>query len=283
MLNGEFILSDKPCLKYNNRGLRWGDTFSVQLRGNSCFVYDFDKYFDCIKQMTEMLEMENNEFRPKTLANDIYLLLQKNRIYKEFAVTITIFRNSNDNNKLASDNSFSTLLSAESLPHEFYSINAKGLFTDILNIPQIATTSIPDFPVELLCGKLMSENNLDDLIITDEKGILKRSLYSNIFFTKGNSLIYASLHDNISPNKVFASRISYLANQKLGMDIYESTFDLQKLNDIDGMFLADPINGIRWVVGLGRKRFFKAKADEIAYEVYNYYKTEIERLKKSRS
>ena len=63
------------------------------------------------------------------------------------------------------------------------------------------------------------------------------------------------------------------------MEIYQSPVNSSKLKAIDGMFLADPVNGIRWVVGLGKERFYIGMANDIAYEVYNYYKEEIERQK----
>ena len=101
MLNGNIMPSDTPCLSYDNRGLLWGDSFSVQLRGNSCFVYDFSSYFACISRIAESMGMQADEsFSAKSFANDISLLLKKNRIYKEFVATITIFRNSNNTNKI---------------------------------------------------------------------------------------------------------------------------------------------------------------------------------------
>ena len=281
MLNGTIMPSDSPCLSYDNRGLLWGDSFTVKLRGNSCIVYDFKNNFQCICKMAESMGMEApDSFKPKIFANDLLLLLRKNRIYKEFAATLTIFRNSSDTNKIASTNTFSTLVSVESLPHEFYSINKNGIFTDIFDSSKvISEIANPNFSYELISGKMLEENDLDDLIITDKDGNYVRSLHSDIFFLKDKSLIYASGHENFSINAVFSSRIMQIANSKLGMEIYKSEVNKNKLNGVEGMFLADPVNGIRWVVGLGRERFYIGMANDIAYEVYNYYKEEIERLK----
>lgn len=281
MLNGEIMPSDTPCLTYNNRGLQWGDSFSVQLRGNSCIVYDFDMYFQCITQMVETLGMQSDSLKPKSFANDILLLLRKNRIYKEFSVKITFFRNSADNNKLAYDNTFSTIISVDNLPHEFYSINTNGIFTDLLELPEtIQRNMVPNFPWEVLCARQKEENGLDDVIITDNNGNFRKSISSDIFFMKENSLIYASSPEILSANKVFSTRIAKLASQKLGMTIYESPISEQNIKKVDSMFLADPINGIRWVVGLGRKRFLKGNVEQIAYEIYSHYKTEIDTKKR---
>lgn len=281
MLNGTIMPSDTPCLNYDNRGLLWGDSFTVQLRGNSCRVYDFKNYFQCICKMAETIGMEmNDSFKSRIFANDLMLLLKKNRIYKEFCATITIFRNSNGTNKIASTNTFSTLVSVESLLHEFYSINKDGIFTDILDISKMATQIVnPNFPYELVCKKILEENELDDLIITDNSGNYRRSIYSDIFFLKDKSLIYASDPENFSINAVFSSRIMQIAKIKLGMEIYQSAVNSNKLKAVDCMFLADPVNGIRWVVGLGRERFYSGMVNDIAYEVYNYYKEEIEKQK----
>jgi len=280
MLNGEILPSDKPCLGYNNRGTIWGDSFTIQLRGNSCFVYDFDNYFAVITKMLETYSMKPKDwFSAKNMANDICLLLRKNRIYKEFYVTITFFRNSDNNEKLASDNTFSLLMSAESLPHEFYSINKDGIFTDVMD--NYAQESLPtsNFQPELLCHKIMLEKELDDIIITDNMSNYRRSLFSDIFFINDNSLVYASYPNSISINTVFSSRIMEIADKKLNMKIYHSPVNHNTLKNIKGMFLADPLNGIRWVVGLGLDRFYQENINDIALEVYFYYKSEIENKK----
>lgn len=281
MLNGKNMLSDSPCLYYDNRGLLWGDSFTVQLRGNSCFVYDFNNYFQCISKIAKSMGMEADEsFKPKIFANDLTLLLRKNRIYKEFCATITIFRNSNNTNKLSDTNTFSTLVSVESLPHEFYSINKDGIFTDIFDATKLsAQIANPNFLYELISRRILAENDLDDLIITDKDRNYRRSLYSDIFFMKDKSLIYASDPAVVSINVVFSSRIMQIAKSKLGMEIYQSAVNSSKLKAVDAMFLADPVNGIRWVVGLGRDRFYRGMVNDIAAEVYSYYKDEIENLK----
>ena len=281
MLNGTRMPSDSPCLKYDNRRLLWGDSFTVKLRGNSCRVYDFNNYFLCICKMAESIGLEPDElFKPKIFANDLMLLLKQNRIYKEFCATITIFRNSTGTNKITDTDTFSTLVSVESLPHEFYSINKDGIFTDVFDSSKLITEiANPNFSYELISGKILAENDLDDLIITDNNGNYRRSLYSDIFFLKDKSLIYASDPTNVSINAIFSSRIMQIASSKLGMEIYQSEVNQSKLKGVEGMFLADPMNGIRWVVGLGRERFYSGMVNDIAYEVYNYYKEEIERLK----
>lgn len=281
MLNGTIMPSDSPCLSYDNRGLLWGDSFTVKLRGNSCIVYDLKNYFQRICKMLESVGMETDDsFKHNFFANDLMLLLKKNRIYKEFCATITLFRNSNNTSKLADKNTFSSLVSVESLPHEFYSINKDGIFTDVFDSSKLITEiANPNFSYELISGKILAENDLDDLIITDNNGNYRRSLYSDIFFLKDKSLIYASDPTNVSINAIFSSRIMQIASSKLGMEIYQSEVNQSKLKGVEGMFLADPVNGIRWVVGLGRERFYSGMVNDIAYEVYNYYKEEIERLK----
>ncbi|MBQ2076180.1 MAG: hypothetical protein II471_01575, partial [Bacteroidales bacterium] len=171
-------------------------------------------------------------------------------------------------------------VSVESMPHEFYSINKDGIFTDVFDSSKLITEiANPNFSYELISGKILAENDLDDLIITDNNGNYRRSLYSDIFFLKDKSLIYASDPTNVSINAIFSSRIMQIASSKLGMEIYQSEVNQSKLKGVEGMFLADPVNGIRWVVGLGRERFYSGMVNDIAYEVYNYYKEEIERLK----
>lgn len=277
MLNGEIQPSSQPCLTHDNRGLLMGDSFSIKLRGNSCFVYDFKSYFQTIEKMIELYGMVADDyFCAKILANDIMLLLRKNRIYKEFAVTITLFRN----NEGQEPNSFSTLLSVESIDQEFYQLNKNGIFTDIFVAGQdIMSSPNPKLFIQLRCKEIIKENNLDDIIITSNDGIYRHGLNSDIFFMKDNTLIAATKHNLSSANSVFSAKLEELAHTKLEMEVIHKEMQKSELKNIDAMFLADPILGIRWVVGLGRERFYHGKVEDIAYEIQNYYKVEIKKLK----
>ncbi len=277
MLNGEIQPSSQPCLTHDNRGLLMGDSFSIKLRGNSCFVYDFKSYFQTIEKMIELYGMVADDyFCAKILANDIMLLLRKNRIYKEFAVTITLFRN----NEGQEPNSFSTLLSVESINQEFYQLNKNGIFTDIFVAGQdIMSSPNPKLFIQLRCKEIIKENNLDDIIITSNDGIYRHGLNSDIFFMKDNTLIAATKHNLPSANSVFSAKLEELAHTKLEMEVIHKEMQKSELKNIDAMFLADPILGIRWVVGLGRERFYHGKVEDIAYEIQNYYKVEIKKLK----
>lgn len=277
MLNGEIQPSSQPCLTHDNRGLLMGDSFSIKLRGNSCFVYDFKSYFQTIEKMIELYGMVADDyFCAKILANDIMLLLRKNRIYKEFAVTITLFRN----NEGQEPNSFSTLLSVESIDQEFYQLNKNGIFTDIFVAGQdIMSSPNPKLFIQLRCKEIIKENNLDDIIITSNDGIYRHGLNSDIFFMKDNTLIAATKHNLPSANSVFSAKLEELAHTKLEMEVIHKEMQKSELKNIDAMFLADPILGIRWVVGLGRERFYHGKVEDIAYEIQNYYKVEIKKLK----
>lgn len=277
MLNGEIKPSDMPCLMHDNRGLLLGDSFSIKLRGNSCFVYDFKRYFQTIEKMLGIYGMVKDEcFSAKILANDISLLLKKNRIYKEFSVTITFYRN----NENPEQNSFSTLMSVENIDHEFYQLNKNGIFTDIFVADkEILSSPNPKLFTRLRCEEIIRENNLDDIIIAEDNGTYNHSLSSDIFFLKDNTLIIATKHNLPSANTVFSKKVEELANTKLKMTTIHKDMRKADLKNVDGMFLADPINGIRWVVGLGRERFYQGKVEDIAFEILDYYKKEIKKLK----
>ncbi|MCF0206673.1 MAG: aminotransferase class IV [Bacteroidales bacterium] len=275
LLNGEILPSTEPCLSYSNRGLLWGDAFTFKLRGNSCIVYDYDKYYDMVCNILKSLSIGSIDamFTRKSFANDIYLLLQKNRIYKEFVITVTVFRNSEDTNFLTQESKGSFLVSAESKSPEYYNINKEGLFLKTVDFGG-------DRSLEMFSAKILQEERLDDLILCDARGIVVRSLHSDIYFINDKTLICATAQNDFSANSIFSCRLKQLVKEKMGMSVVEKKVQVVEAEKFTGMFLADNVNGIRWVVGLDKFRYYPSSIEDIAFEIYSYYRKEIETKKK---
>lgn len=270
MLNGEFKLSDTPCLAYNNRGLLYADSFSVELRGNSSKAYLFQFFYDYIIKMMGIFKMEcplNLEY--KLLATDLNLLLQKNRIYKEFTSTITIFRNSSSS-KLAINNSVSILISVEALTKEQYIINEDGIIISIHNDYHIPDYYYTDYllPKHLEFIYPIPEliiNKTEDIILTDKNGNICKSILSNIYFVKDNLIIVP--RRVIKNDTLIFHNFILLIFENLQFKIETREVIESDLYTFDEIFLADIIRGIRWIKGYKDKRYFNKTSRTIIKEI----------------
>ncbi len=128
MLNSEIIRSSEPCLFSDNRGILFGDTFSIELRGNSSKAFLSETHFDYLISVMKIMGMERPLFLKRSIfETDLELLLQKNRIYKGFSAMVSVFRSGTGFSRISNENTASVLISVEALPDEYYALNEKGL------------------------------------------------------------------------------------------------------------------------------------------------------------
>ena len=254
MLNRKILAANEPCLYYNNRGLVFGDAFSFQVRGNSSKSFFLNDNYQYLITTAEKLKMKIPEnYKVFCLETDIELLLQKNRIYKEFSARITVFRN--DDTNFAS-----ILISVEALQNEYYSLNETGLkisTCENYNINQNLLKHNHYFtPVEeVLLKQQIQNSNIDNLLITDENDNIIKTCDSNVFFVKDNHVFVPKEFINDS-NKMFSEYILKIVSE---LNIKFSRIDIKTkdIKDLDEIFIVNPIIGINWVLAHGEKRFFR--------------------------
>lgn len=271
-LNGVFMLSSEPCLMFNNRGFAHNDVFSIRCRGTSSQVYFFDAYYKHIMQMMEKMKMKHSALiKSELFSTDISLLLQKNRIYQGFAVDIFFFRNSSDG-YITTDNSVSFLISAESLPNEDFTINKKGILTDVnkkikLEIETEENFDNPKFSDDMLLFDELFENKLDNYFLLNENNKIVRAIDYEILFLKSNTFIFPNRFP-ATDFKVIVNEVQGILNAKKAkiefLDVKPS--DVLKMDEI---MLIHPVHGIQWVVGYGEKRYI-CKIGRILQEELNY-------------
>ncbi|MDD2634576.1 MAG: aminotransferase class IV [Bacteroidales bacterium] len=264
MLNSEILPADKPCLFANNRGLKYGDAFSILLRGNSSKVFLFEQNFDFFIEYMRKSKMQVPVLFEKSIfATDIELLLQKNRIYQGFKAEVTVFRNASET-KLSDDNTVSVLITVEKNETEWFKLNNKGLKIDVADwfyIPDFIckNSAYPVFSEEFLLKSNLNFSEADQWLLIDEKQIILRTTDAVLFCTKGKSIY---IPKNILPNyyNVFVN-FALLTLQELGYQVYKADITRADLIEFDELFLIDPVNGIRWCLAYKGKRYFHKTSD----------------------
>ncbi len=266
MINGEILPANKPCLFANNRGLKYGDAFTIALRGNSSKVFLFDQNYELfIKSMEKLKMIVPVLFKKSIFETDIELLLQKNRIYQGFKAEVTVFRNASET-KLSNDNTVSILITVKKTEKEWFQLNSKGLKIDIADwfyIPDFISKNniISIFSEELLLSNNLHFADADQWLLTNEKKIILRTADAVLFCVKGKSVY---IPKTILPNyyKVFANFVLGIL-QKLDYQIYKADITDSDLAEFDELFLVDPVNGIRWCLAYKEKRYFHKTSENL--------------------
>ncbi|MBN2779017.1 MAG: aminotransferase class IV [Bacteroidales bacterium] len=270
MLNSEILPADKPCLFADNRGLKYGDSFTIKLRGNSSKAFLLDYNFTFMIDAMKKLKMQPPVLSKKSIfATDLELLLQKNRIYQGFCAEISVFRNTSDR-KTSSDNSVSILITVEKADTEWYEHKTTGLRIDVhkkIHIPDyIYNNSLtPIFSPEYLLQNSPDYNQADEWLLTNDKKIILRTTDSILFCVKDKSII---IPKNISPQYlgVFCEFVTNTAIES-GIEVYKADVTESDLYNFDELFLCDPTNGIRWILSYKEKRFYHKTSEKLIRKI----------------
>ncbi|MDD3861011.1 MAG: aminotransferase class IV [Bacteroidales bacterium] len=259
MLNGEILPAAKPCLSHLNRGFLYADVFSFDLRGNSSKAFFADRYFDYLIATMSRLKMERPLLLKKSIfETDLELLLQKNRIYKGFTARVSVFRDDSPS-LLPEKNSVSILITVNEFPQEEYKVLNNGLKLNILRnytIPDFVFKSdiTPYFNEELLLSSYLEEFDIDDVFITDSKSNVVKTIFSSVFIIKDNKLFVPERIPNDS-KKVFTELVIDAA-RSLKILVLPKSIKKEDLSSADEIFCVDVINGIRWVLAYGERRYY---------------------------
>ncbi|HQP05274.1 MAG TPA: aminotransferase class IV [Bacteroidales bacterium] len=268
MLNGSFLPAENPCIMPGNRGLLFGEVVWQSMRGCSSKVFFFDTYFDHLCEELDKKDIQRPSlFTSKIIEHDIFLLLQKCRIYTGALIRITVFRNANNDYFYYPDVPVSVLIEAESHIDQHYTLSETGLkmaaFEEVL-FPSV----IPNFTSTLqglgFAGmqKHFSSYHVDNLFLVNDDGNIFQTPDANVMFIKDNDLFIPSERYLYSTDVL----CGYVENaaEKIGLSVSrDSEIQPRDLLNFDEVLLIDSIHGIRWVQAFGEKRFYNRVATKL--------------------
>ncbi|MBP7076503.1 MAG: aminotransferase class IV [Bacteroidales bacterium] len=268
MLNGAFLPAENPCIMPGNRGMLYGEVVWQTMRGASSKVFFFDAYFEHLCDEMNMKGIPLPAlFSSKIVEHDIFLLLQKCRIYRGSLVRITVFRNENDSFFYQADSPVSVLIEAENHPDQHYLLNETGLrmaaFEDIL-YPSVKPVFTASYQALGFTGieKYIRLLNANNVFLVNDEGNIFQAPDANVMFIKDNDLFIPSERYLYSTDVL----CGYVENaaEKIGLSVSrDSEIQPRDLLNFDEVLLIDSIHGIRWVQAFGEKRFYNRVATKL--------------------
>ncbi len=266
-LNGEYIKISQAKLSVRNRALYYGDALFETIHANGTVPQFLEKHYNRLIHGMKVLNMSIPEyFTLEYLFKKIQGILVRNKYFKGARVRLTIYRNEGGL-YTPENNDISFIIDTTKLDHYKYILNEKGYFVDIFPdikkpINKISSLKSANSLIFVLAGIYRKNKNLDDCIILNEKGYLCESISSNIFLVKNKKLYTPPLKDGCIPGIMREVLIELL--QKNGFYISEQqSLTVNDILDADEFFLTNAINGIRWVLGFKKRRFFNIISNEI--------------------
>jgi branched-chain amino acid aminotransferase len=120
------------------------------------------------------------------------------------------------------------------------------------------------------------EKNLDDMLLTNEKGVLIESSNSNLFIVSNGVLYTPGLEDGCLAGTMRMQVIN-LAIQH-GIKVYECSIMPQNLLAADEIFFTNAIRGIVWVGGYRTKRYYNSLGRKLQSFLNDYWSNYFEKL-----
>ncbi|HBF88746.1 MAG TPA: 4-amino-4-deoxychorismate lyase [Bacteroidales bacterium] len=272
--NGEYLKKETFQLSTNNRSFRYGDGLFETMHANGRKTQFLTKHFERILNGMQKLKMNiPNQFTVAKIDSLISSLLSRNKMFQGAKIRLAVYRV--DGGLYTPDsNNISYIIESEKLEDEIYSLNKTGLKLGIYNsIPKpinyFSDIKSSNSLIYVLAGIFKKENNFDDCILINENNNLVEAISSNIFMVKDDTIYTPSINEGCIRG-IMRDTISEIASN-IGYIVYDDCIlTSDDLLEADEIFLTNAIQGIRWVVALGERRFFCNVSKQLINELNKF-------------
>ncbi|MCB8964626.1 MAG: aminotransferase class IV [Bacteroidales bacterium] len=273
-LNGNILDGNSPMLFANNRSFLYGDGIFETILAYGTEAKHITLHFARLIKGMKILEIDvppylNESFLSETIAR----LLNKNRLFRNARIRITVFRDT-DGLYTPNGNTAGMLIQTQEMGTNFYELNKQGylidIYTDIKKpINKLSSVKSCNALLFVKAGLYRKANELDDCIILNEENRVAETVSSNIFIVKGNTIYTPSLAEGCIPG-IMREVVCKIA-PTLGYEINKQVaFSVKALMDSDEIFLTNSITGIRWVLGVNQNRYFCNVSKKIVTALNKY-------------
>lgn len=269
--NNKLISRQQIVVGIGNRSFRYGDGLFESIRIANGKIMFPDLHVQRLQRGFSLLKMNP----PEILTNAELLTQQIKRlmaIYPDLRngrVRITAYRN--DGGMYAPDNNdVSYIIEAATIEMDGFRMNQKGLKADVFEemvkpihpLWSVKTTSSAIYAV---AGVFKNQNQLDDVILMNEKGNLCEALTSNLFIVEDKTIITPPLSDGCLDGVM-----RRVIMEKINTGVYtikEESITKKDLLAAGEAFITNATYGIRYLVGYKEKRYYTKAANYLSEEL----------------
>lgn len=256
--NGEIVPANQRVLQLNNRAFHYGDGLFETMRmikGNLQFPGLHAKR---LQTGMKVLKLDSySEMDVDFLKDKARELSTRNKSKNSF-LRLTVFRDA-EGLYTPNSNKMAYTLEWESLQEQQYLLNPRGLIINLYEdlpkpIDMLAALETCNSLQYVLAGVYKQRNRLDDAFILNQNGFLCEAISGNIFI-KYNGTLYTPALSEGCIKGVMRQVVINLA-LKNSIPVTEAQINPQILNEAEEVFITNATQGIQWVLGFGRKRYF---------------------------
>jgi branched-subunit amino acid aminotransferase/4-amino-4-deoxychorismate lyase len=223
-----------------------------------------DHHWNRFSQALQLLKMDPPEGLDKNHLIDLITeLLSLNNNQVGARVRVSVFRGVGGFYKPVSNESH-YMVESQSLENKRYILNTSGKMVGVFNEAQklsgiYSQVKSINAQIFVMASLFAAQNGWDDCIIINENGTVAEAISSNIFMVSGNKLYTPSL-DQGCVDGVMKKVITSLA-QNAGFAVNDCLLTPEDLLDADEVFLTNTVQGVQWVKGFEKKRYYHKVSD----------------------
>jgi len=259
LFNDEYHPVDAPILTASNRSFKFGDGLFESMRMINGKLQFADLHADRLTAGMKALKMEGH-----ALLDDYFLrqktaeLNKRNKWSGNVRFRLSVYR-TGGGIYTPLENKAGYILEGLSLKSNAYDINSKGLIVDVYDemtkpVNKLSNYKTSNALLYVMAGLFKNQNRLDEAIILNQHGFLCESISSNVFVVYQNQIYTPALTEGCVAG-VMRSVVTKMSKMN-NIPVIEAQISPEILNEAEEVFITNATNGIQWIMGYGRKRYF---------------------------
>lgn len=257
--NGTVLSSDAPTIYSNSRAFLYGDGVFESIRIRNGRPINLENHVKRLIEGAKAIKIRPSAFlNVEFFESKIVELCQKSGITEGGKCRISLDRLAGGTYRPES-NELHYFIDVLPVNHNEFALNSKGLEVDIYMDMKKQKNILSNFKVKngliyIMAAIKAQERELDDLLISNDKGGILESSNSNLFVVSNGVLYTPGLEEGCLAGTMRMQIINLALRE--GIKVYECNILPSNLLAADEVFLTNAISGITWVSGYRTKRYF---------------------------
>lgn len=259
LFNDEYHTVDAPVITASNRGFKFGDGLFESMRMINNKLQFADLHADRLAAGMKALKIDGH-----ALMDDYFLrqktsdLSKKNKWNGNVRFRLSVYREG-AGVYTPEINKAGYVLEGIPLSSNLYDINTKGLIIDVFDEMTKPVNMLSNFKTSnallyVMAGIYKTNNRLDEAMILNQHGFLCESISANVFVVY-NKQIYTPALTEGCVGGVMRTAVMQIAKMN-NIPLIEAQINPEILKEAEEVFITNATQGIQWVMGYGRKRYF---------------------------
>jgi branched-chain amino acid aminotransferase len=274
--NGEILPNEGATIAAGNRSYLYGDGLFESIRVMNGKALNLDNHYRRLMEGAKVLKMRIPSFYTvEFFQTKIDELIRKSGITRGGKCKISLDRSSGGT-YFPETNEVSYFIEIYPYESNLFELNHKGLEIDIYTDLKKQKNFLSNYKTKngliyVMAAITAKEKNLDDMLITNDKGGILESISSNLFVVS-NGVLYTPGLDEGCLAGTMRMQVINIALQH-NIKVYECNILPSNLLAADEIFLTNAIRGIQWVGGYRTKRYFNSTCRKLQSFLNDYWDT----------